>query len=47
MNMKRVTGNCENAYEKIIINTDDLALAIYLLDLYTNTNKKILKLKIN
>ncbi|HOF07760.1 MAG TPA: hypothetical protein PKY44_06990 [Bacteroidales bacterium] len=44
--IKRVTGNCENDYEKIIINTDDLAPAIYLIDVYTKTNKEIKKLEI-
>lgn len=44
--IKRVTGNCENAYEKIIINTDDLAPAIYLLDVYTTYNKEIQKIRI-
>ena len=44
--IKRVTGNCENDYEKIIINTDDLAPAIYLIDVYTRTNKEIKKLEI-
>ena len=44
--IKVVTGNCENDYEKIIINTDDLAPAIYLIDVYTKTNKEIKKLEI-
>lgn len=44
--IKRVTGNCENAYEKIIINTDDLAPAIYLIDVYTTYNKEIQKIRI-
>ncbi|HPZ36704.1 MAG TPA: T9SS type A sorting domain-containing protein, partial [Bacteroidales bacterium] len=42
--IKRVIGNCENVYEKIIINTDDLAPAIYLIDVNTETNKEIKKL---
>ena len=44
--IKVVTGNCENDYEKIIINTNDLAPAIYLIDVYTRTNKEIKKLEI-
>ena len=44
--IKVVTGNCENDYEKIIINTNDLAPAIYLIDVYTKTNKEIKKLEI-
>ena len=42
--IKRVIGNCENSYEKIFINTDDLAPAIYLIDVNTETNKEIKKL---
>jgi hypothetical protein len=44
--IKSIMGKCENTYEQIMINANDLAPAIYLLDVYTTYSKEIQKIRI-